>query len=63
MLIYSFICSIIFSVVMVTFIIASIFVVFKNKKYCDEAEEMFNGFKTYDLTDSLGGANDKDKEE
>lgn len=63
MLIYSFICSIIFSVVMVTFIIASIFIIFKNKKMVDEAEEMLNGFKTYDLNDSLGGAYDKDKKE
>lgn len=63
MLIYSFICSIIFSVVMLTFVIASIFVLLKNKRLCDDAEEMLNGFQTYDLNDSLGGANDKNKQE
>lgn len=62
MLIYSFICSIIFTIVMVTFIIASIFVLIKNKKMIEENEQLLNGFKVYDLNDSLGGANDKDKE-
>ena len=63
MLIYCFICSIIFSVVMVTFIIASIFAIFKQKKMLEESEEMLNGFKIYDLNASVGGVDDSEEKE
>lgn len=63
MLIYSFICSIIFSVVMVTFILASFFAIFKQKKMLEESEEMLNGFKTYDLNASVGGVDDSEEKE
>lgn len=62
MLIYSFICSIIFSIVMIAFIIASIYYAYKKKKLIEESEDMLNGFKTFDLS-SIGGADDKNKKE
>ena len=63
MLIYSFICSIIFSVVMVTFIIASIFAILRQNKIIEESEEMLNGFKTYDLNARVGGTDDSEEKE
>lgn len=61
MLIFSFIMSIIFSVVLVTFIVGSIILSIRNNRYSDEVDELINGYQTYDLTDSVGGA-DEEKE-
>lgn len=69
MLIFSFICSIIFSIVMITFIIASIYYSFNRKrlkdeyyKFNEECEDLINGFKTFDLNQDLGGVDDNKKE-
>lgn len=56
MLLYCFVCSIIFTIVMVTFIIASIYYGYKQRKIIEESERMINGFKTYNLE---GGSDDK----
>ena len=62
MLIYSFICSILFSVVLLSFTIMSIIILINQKKLKSKAEkevdELINGFQTYDL---VGGASDKEK--
>lgn len=62
MLIYSFICSILFSVVLLSFTIMSIVILINQKKLKSKAEkevdELINGFQTYDL---VGGASDKEK--
>ena len=62
MLIYSFICSILFSIVLFTFVIMLVVVLLNQKKLKSKAEkdidELINGFQTYDL---VGGASDKEK--
>lgn len=58
MLIFSFVCSIVFTFIMVVFIIATIYTFFKQKKIMDESEKMINGFKVYDLE---GGADEEKK--
>lgn len=62
MLIYSFICSILFTVVLITFSIMTIVVLINQRKLKSKAEkeidELINGFQTYDL---IGGASDKEK--
>lgn len=49
MLIFSFICSIIFSIVFITFIVASIIVIVRQRKIEKEFKEEINGFETFDL--------------
>jgi len=63
MLIFSFIMSILFAVVLLTFTIALIVVTINQKKLKNSAEnqieEMINGFKTLDLGGTSIGENTK----
>lgn len=63
MLIYSFICSILFTIVLLSFTIMTIVILLNQKKLKSESEKeidnLINGFATYDL---LGGTSDKEKE-
>ena len=65
MLIFSFICSVIFCVVLLTFTFMLIISIFNQRKFLNETKEksneFFNGFVTLDLN-SEGGADDKEKE-
>ena len=63
MLLFSFICSIVFCVVLLTFTIMLIVSILNQRKFLketnDKLNETFNGFVTLDL--NVGGANDKEK--
>lgn len=61
MLIFSFICSILFSIVLISFSICLIIITLRQKKVDKEVSEFINGFDTLDLN-SVGGADDKEKE-
>lgn len=60
MLLFSFICSIVFCFVLLSFTIMLIVSILKQKKINKEADELINGFTTLDLT-GVGGADDKEK--
>ena len=61
MLLFSFICSIIFSIVFFSFIICLIVMMLNKKKIDNNVDNLLNGFETFDL--SVGGTNDKEKKE
>ena len=65
MLIFSFIMSLIMAIVLVSFTIMLVVVLINQKKLKNKANQeldnLINGFKTYDLNDSIGGINEEKK--
>lgn len=65
MLIFSFIMSLIMAIVLVSFTIMLVVVLINQKKLKNKANEeldnLINGFKTFDLNDSIGGINEEKK--
>ena len=61
MLIFCFICSICFSILLLAFIVGVIVSLVRMKNQKDNFNELINGFKTYDLNDSIHGGIDEEK--